>query len=866
MNWNMKNFMYVLAMNGAPPTLQSGQAQRSATGVTTAGNIKKQAPLFETAFLKGGVLTLLFFLVFFVTGIAQTIGNINGAVVDKNTQKPLLGANLQLLPGNRATATDSIGYFRLTGIPVGTYNLTASLIGYKAVTLYNIVLGSGNENSYTIELEPVAIVQEAVSVRANRRSARAATLETPLSVQRLTAEEIRSNPGGNFDISKVIQTLPGVGGGAGGGTFRNDIIIRGGAPNENVFYLDGIEVPVINHFQTQGSSGGPQGILNVSFIEDVKLNSSAFDARYDNAMSSVFQFKQKNGNASRTQGNIRLSASEIAATLEGPLSKKKKATFLASARRSYLQLLFKAIDLPIRPNYWDFQVKATYPIDKKTTLTFLGIGAIDEFSFVAPKESTPEKLYVINSSPGVNQWNYTVGVSLKKLLDNGFWNLSLSQTNLNNTVEKFEDNQTRVASERILDITSRETETKLRFDVTKNVNGWKLAYGTGVQVADYNNKTFTVIKKEIRDAANNIIQPAVTVNFESPLKPFARLGAFVQAGKRFANNRLGLSAGMRTDMNTFTTNGLNGLQTISPRVSLSYTLRDNWTLNASAGRYFKLPPYTILGFADNNNVLVNKNTKYLAGNHYTGGVEYLPNEGLRITLEGFYKQYSNVPVSVRNGISLSNLGADFSVLGNEAVTANGKGKAYGAEFFAQKKLTKRIFGIVSYTWYRSLYSGLNGKMISSTWDNQHLLSLTSGYKFKRNWELGLKFRYQGGAPYTPIDETLSRLNYLSQGTGTLNYALLNSQRLGGFNSSDIRIDKKWNFKKFTLDVYLDITNWYMAKNPATPEYTFERTADNKGFKTTDGLPIRTDGSNAIPTRVKNDDVVFLPTVGFVVEF
>lgn len=151
-------------------------------------------------------------------------------------------------------------------------------------------------------------------------------------------------------------------------------------------------MPVINHFQTQGSSGGPQGMLNVSFIEDVKLTTSAFDARYDNAMSSVFQFKQKNGNPNQVQGNVRLSATELAATLEGPLSKQRQTTFLASARRSYLQLLFKAIDLPIRPNYWDFQTKITHQINKKTTLNFIGLGAIDEFSFAVPKESTPEKV------------------------------------------------------------------------------------------------------------------------------------------------------------------------------------------------------------------------------------------------------------------------------------------------------------------------------------------------------------------------------------------------------------------------------------------------------------------------------------------
>jgi hypothetical protein len=797
---------------------------------------------------------------------AQKTGSISGTVIQKNTQQALPGATIQLSGNNLSTITDSAGRFRLIAVPVKTYNLVVTSVGYKKFTLFNIVVNSGNENVYGIEMEQEASLLNEVIVKNNKRSVRAASLETPLSVQRLTAEEIMSNPGGNFDISKVIQTLPGVGGGPQGGSFRNDIIIRGGAPNENVFYLDGIELPVINHFQTQGSSGGPQGILNVSFIEDVKLSSSAFDARYDNALSSVFQFKQKNGNANRFQGNFRLSATEAALTAEGPLSNNKKTTFLASARRSYLQLLFQALDLPIRPNYWDFQTKITHQVNKKTVLTFLGIGAIDEFRFAPPKDVTPEKLYIINANINVNQWNYTVGASLKKGITNGFWNLSLSRTTFHNDIDKHEDNQNPSPANQTLDITSVETETKLRFDINKNINNWKLAYGASAQLAEYSNKTFSVIKKEVRDDANTLIQPAVIFNFTSPLKPFVRFGAFIQAGGRFAGNRIGISAGIRTDMNTFTSNGIDGWQTLSPRISFSYVLADKWTWNSSAGIYYKIPPYTILGFADNNNVPVNKNAHYQRSTHFTTGFELLPDDGLRFTLEGFYKRYGNVPVSVRNGVSLANQGTDFNLLGNEAVTTNGKGQTYGVEFFVQKKLTRKFFGILSYTFYRSVYSGRNGKYVSSSWDNRHLLSVTWGYKFPHNWELGLKFRYQGGAPYTPFDENASRINYLSQGSGTLDYAQLNSLRLKGFNSSDVRIDKKWNLRKTTIDLFLDVTNWYLAKNPAIPEYTFERTADNLAFKTTDGQTIKADGSNALPARVKNDDAIVTPTIGLIIEF
>ncbi|RYD93704.1 MAG: TonB-dependent receptor, partial [Sphingobacteriales bacterium] len=232
---------------------------------------------------------LVFLLLAFLPLISQAQRNatLSGSVLDRNSQKPLAGISITLQPGGSGGVSDTSGRFTLSELAPGTYQLLATGTGYTARSYPNIILSTGNVQTVLIELDPEVKELEGVVVRNNRPTARATTLESPLSIQRLTTEEIKANPGGNFDISRVIQSLPGVGGGANGGSFRNDIIIRGGAPSENVFYLDGIEVPVINHFSTQGSGGGPQGILNVSFIEDVKLSTSAFDARYDNALSSV---------------------------------------------------------------------------------------------------------------------------------------------------------------------------------------------------------------------------------------------------------------------------------------------------------------------------------------------------------------------------------------------------------------------------------------------------------------------------------------------------------------------------------------------------------------------------------------------------
>jgi hypothetical protein len=344
-----------------------------------------------------------------------------------------------------------------------------------------------------------------------------------------------------------------------------------------------------------------------------------------------------------------------------------------------------------------------------------------------------------------------------------------------------------------------------------------------------------------------------------------KYGLFGQVSKSFLNNRFGISAGIRTDGNTFTDEQNILLQTISPRLSFSYALTDQWNFSASVGKYFKTPIYPILGYQNNQGTFVNKNTAYTQSIHYVAGVEFIPDDALRITVEGFYKQYHDYPVSIATGISLANQGGDFGAIGNEPVVSNGKGRTFGVEFFLQKKLTNRIFYILSYTWYSSKFSGRDGEYISSSWDNENLLSALLGRKFNNGWELGLKNRFAGGAPYTPFDLEASRLNYLSLGVGVDDFDRLNVLRLKSFNQLDFRLDKKWNLRRFTFDLYVDVQNVFAFKTPSTPEYTFERNSDGS-YKTLDGQPIQPDGSNAIPIILRSDDPFFVPTVGFIIEF
>ncbi len=302
-------------------------------------------------------------------------------------------------------------------------------------------------------------------------------------------------------------------------------------------------------------------------------------------------------------------------------------------------------------------------------------------------------------------------------------------------------------------------------------------------------------------------------------------------------------------------------------LSSGTTNQTQWKLNASVGRYFKTPIYTVLGFRDLEGNFLNRDSKYIRSDHYVAGVEFLPTPSTRFTVESFYKRYANYPVSARDGISLANQGGEFGAIGNEQVESSGRGRAYGAEFFFQQKLTKKLFAVFSYTFVCSEFTGLDGETyIPSAWDNRHLVSALLGRKFSRGWELGLKYRFAGGVPYTPFDSEASRRNYLSLGTGVLDYSRLNTQRLPVFSQFDFRVDKKWNWRRFTLDLFLDVQNAFLTPGPTLPAYTFGRTEDNSRFASADGRPLQLDGSNAIPLILDQGDATVLPTIGFIIEF
>jgi len=792
------------------------------------------------------IILLISFIALSNTVSSQNV-KVYGSITNALNNEPIPFSNI-IIEGTTIGATSDIdGNYVILDVNAGAYNFKCSYIGFNTDIQSEIKVSSNKNLRLDFFLSENSEILGEVKVKGNTFNK---TKASPVSLRTINASEISKSAGGNRDISKVVANLPGVATSSG---FRNDIIVRGGSPSENKFFLDGIEIPTINHFTTQGSSGGPVGILNVNFIREVDFYTGAFPANRGNALSSVMELKLIEGNDEEISGSFALGSSDAGLTLNTPLS--KKSTLLLSVRRSYLQFLFKALKLPFLPTYNDMQFKYTFKPNKKNQFNFLGIATIDDFTLNTDINEDEEDTmqialnnYYLNNLVINKQWNYTIGATWRHFFDNSNLFFVMSRNHLNNTALKYLDYADE-NSQNILDYKSEEIENKTRLEYNFKKNDYSIMIGSNLEDATYTNNT-----TQTYTVGNSIITGINNVNLH-----FIKYGVFTQISKTYFENKLISSFGLRIDGNSFTDNANS--PNLSPRLSLAYNLNSKTSINSNIGRFHQLPSYTILGFENNGNYL-NKDAAYISCDHAVIGIEYNPSSYSKITIESFYKSYNNYPFSILDSISLANLGDDFGVVGNEDISSISKGNSYGIELLAQQKMSSSIYGILSVTYYRSRFKDKEGQLISSKWDNRFILNMTAGKKFKNNIELGIKYRYSGGSPYTPIDliNSSNKSIWDINQRVVLDYNLLNTQRLNGQHGLDIRIDKKWFFKSWSLNAYIDIENILNAKSQLPSEYGID---PNLG-PLVDGTG---ENSDSYPLyEIINSSGTLLPSIGLLIEF
>ncbi|MFA7289089.1 MAG: TonB-dependent receptor [Melioribacteraceae bacterium] len=731
---------------------------------------------------------IIFGFLLIVSGLINAQGSITGKVIDKSTKEGLPGVNLIVMDTNFGAATDINGDFIIRNVPVGKYSVRASYVGYLSATKSDVVVNSVRPATLLIELSSTFIELNGITVQSDYFDMNPNEFN---SVKSFSYEEIRRAPGGFEDVVRALSILPGVGQVSAG---RNDLIVRGGAPSENLFLVDGFTVPNINHFGTQGATGGPLSYINLDFVRETTFSSGGFPANYGDKLSSVLKIDLRDGRNDRLGGKATISASQFGFNLEGPID--SKSNFIFSARRSYLDFIFNAAGFNFVPEYYDVMSKASYNIDSKNKINWLFIGAFDKVKF---NNKDSEDLYDNSRILGSNQNQYLVGISYRHIFDNGFYNFSLSR----NFVD-YDTRQRDTLLNPIFTNISREGENEFKGDAVFKLN----------ETSEIN---FGISGKLIKFSAD-ILLPTFITSFGETLKItslssaeyFYKYGFYSQYSTTFFS-RLMFTAGLRGDY----FDRINSGFTLDPRASLSYVLDEVSSVSFSTGIYHQAPSYLWLtSFKQNENLKPVKVIQYVAG------YERRLSSDLRLKLEGFYKDYSDYPASLlRPYLVLANTGVgfggsdeNFGSLGLEPLVSVGKGFARGLEFSLQKKSSDTPgYGILSVTYSESFFKGLDGIERAGSFDQKWIINLSGGYSFNEKWEVSSRFRFATGNPYTPFNSDGSQ--------SVVNY---NAYRFEPTHSLDIRVDRRWDLGGLNLITYIDIQNIYNNKNTNTIRYDYRK--------------------------------------------
>lgn len=738
--------------------------------------------------MKKNVLLLLL-LGLLTTVSAQPTHRIKGTVIDKASRQPLEFINVLVLGLGRGGVTDAEGHFNIGEVPPGIYRLQASAVGYKTILTPEYIV-STKDLTIQIETEENLTELEGVTVTASpfRRDP-----ESPVGLRIIGLQEIEKSPGANRDISRIVQSYPGVAFSPAG--YRNDLIVRGGSPSENRFYLDGVEIPNINHFSTQGASGGPVGIINADLIREVNFYTGAFPTDRGNAMSSVLDFKLRDGDMERNSLKATLGASEVSLASNGHIG--KKTSYLVSVRQSYLQFLFDMLGLPFLPTFTDAQFKLKTRFNANNELTILGLGGIDNMKLNTKLDGEKAE-YILSYLPKIQQETFTLGAVYRHYAGIHVQSVVVSHSYLNNRNTKYLNNDESSADNLSLKLRSVEQETKFRIENTSTFGNWKINFGANLDYSQYTNTTFQRV----------YIDEGRTFDYHTYLGMW-RWGIFGTINYATTDERFTASLGVRTDANNFSS-GMKGMgDQLSPRLSLSYRLTDGLYLSGNAGLYYQLPPYTGLGFKDNNGAWVNKYLHYMSVSQESLGLSWHPGNTFELSAEGFYKQYDKIPFSIADGIPLACKGNDYGVIGNEALSSTAQGRAYGIEILMKWLIAKKLNLASSFTLFKSEYrNNKQSEYIASAWDNRYIFNMSGTYNFPHNWSLGMKISCIGGAPYTPYDVEKSSLvtAWNAQGRPYYDYTKYNTGRLPAFGQLDVRVDKTFYLKRCMLGFYIDLQN------------------------------------------------------------
>ncbi len=766
-------------------------------------------------------------VVIFVTASAAAqdttgVGAIGGVVLSA-AGAPAEGVRVCALDTSACATSDAAGAFRIDGLRAGAYRLEILPLEGLPFTSAPVDVRAGLDGAVEITLPRVENIQQTITVTAPAFQAPAEVKNSGFLV---APREILKSAAALQDVSRYVQGLPGVV--IGTNDFRNDIIVRGGSPLENLFVVDNVEIPNINAFANFASAGGTVSLLDAQLLQDVTFLTGGYPAPYVNRTSSVLQVTQREGNRQEFGGWATLGFAGAGAILEGPIN-AGKGSWVVSARRSFLDVFTDDVGFGGVPVNYSYNGKAVYDLTPRDRIWVVNIAGVDEIR-LGLTESTDLEEEIANFDIRYDGWRSATGFNWQRIFGSrgvGLLGITHSEARVGQQVKDLVAQgapppdvppEDLIAQSPIVYFEdSREGETTIKYDLTLHVPLFDTVQ-TGGSV-----KAFRIDYRAESPLGNDTPYspvPGIDPLFLDTQFRSYQTGAYLQASKQLGS-RVNVTLGGRVDRYHILSKAR-----FSPRAGAKVRITDALSWNASVGSYYQQPAFLFVSAFPRNASLVP-----WRADHYVTGLAWSPGTGLRVTAEAYRKNYADYPVaSDLPAVSLANIGDTFNV--REILfplTSAGDGYSEGVEFFVEQRLSSKLYGQGNLSFSRTRHAGLDGVLRPGSFDYPFIVNLLGGYRLSSRWELSARVSFLSGRPFTPYDQAVST----AQRRGVYDLTRVNAERAPDYSRIDIRVDRTFRVGGQPLNVFAGVQNVTNRRNFAS--YSWNRRTNSQQFGEQQGI-------------------------------
>lgn len=741
------------------------------------------------------------FLFFFALNPLQAqvlTQTIRGKVTDQVSKSPMPGATVMILNTDplMGATTDLDGEFKILHVPVGTYTLRVSFVGYKDLILPNVLVDSGKEVVLSIGVEEDFAQMDEVVVSGSEKDRTINDMVT-VSGRTFSVEETRKFAAAVNDPGRMALSFSGVVSTDDG---NNNISIRGNSPNGLLWRMEGIDIPNPNHFVNPGTSGGGVSILSSQLLSNSDFITGAFPAEYGNALSGVFDLSLRRGNNEKREFTIQAGFLGTDLAAEGPIAKNYKGSYLINYRYSTLSIISK-LGVPLGDfvtNFQDLSFNIFLPAGKKSSFTVFGFGGLSDQNKSAEKDSVSWEYDFDRYSSRFFSNTGAVGIKHAYMINKS----NFLQTTLLASGHSLGDNIFRLDERYANEEWSYQNFSNSKITLSSVLNS-KLSPRANIRSGIYVNQLYYNLRENSLNQELN--QMETLINSDGNTQS---IQAFSQLNLK-ATPRLTLNVGLH-----YLQLLLNNNNSIEPRVSASYDLDEKQRINFGYGLHSQVQPlgtYFAETLENGRIIKPNENLELSKSHHFVLGYDRQLNPYLRMKIEGYYQHLFDIPVKPGMDETYSIINQQWGFMTDPLIN-EGFGKNYGAELTLEQFTHKDLYFLLSASLYNSLYKTQENNWRNTLYNGNANVTFTAGkeYTWKKNRRFGVNIRsiYGGGFRTTPINLEES----IAQDETVYFEDRAFEEQNPAYFRTDLRLSLKWNKPRSTRTLALDIQNVTNRKN------------------------------------------------------